>query len=108
MAETLEVYAILYFLGVPVDLLSSLAIAALSVLIKGSAFFIPGSLGAQEGGYLLLLVAFGHDDVTGITFALLRRLREIVWIIVGLVFLAVLRDRNDPPPRVLEEPTVLP
>ena len=98
LAETLEVYAILYFLDVQVELLPSLAIAALSVLIKGGAFFIPGSLGAQEGGYLLLLVAFGYSDVTGITFALLRRLREIIWVMVGLMFLAFLKGKKTIPP----------
>lgn len=94
MTETFEVFAILYFLGVPVDWLSSFAIAALSVLIKGSVFFIPGSIGAQEAGYLLLLLGFGYDEVTGIAFALIRRLREILWIGIGLVFLMVLKGKN--------------
>jgi uncharacterized protein (TIRG00374 family) len=91
--EMFEVYAILYFLGMDVTLLSSFSIAAISVLIKGAGFFIPGSLGAQEGGYLFLLVGFGYDEVVGITFALIRRLREIIWIFIGLVILAVLKDR---------------
>jgi len=92
--ETLEVYAILYYLEVQVDMLTSLSIAALTVFIKGSTFFIPGSLGAQEGGYVLLLLAFGYPDVTGITFALIRRLREILWILVGLVCLLLLKGRK--------------
>jgi hypothetical protein len=58
------------------------------VFIKGGTFFIPGSLGAQDGGNLLLLQAFGYSDVTGITFALLRRFRELVWIGIGLLCLA--------------------
>lgn len=97
ITETLEVYAILYFLGSDVDLLSSLSIAGVSVLIKGGTFFIPGSIGAQEGGYLLLLLGFGYDDVTGITFALIRRLREVFWIVLGLAFLAALRGNNSVP-----------
>ena len=32
-------------------------------------FFIPGSLGAKDGGNMLLLRVFGYSDVTGITFA---------------------------------------
>lgn len=95
MIETFEVYAILYFLNVPVDLLSAFSIAALSVLIKGGTFFIPGSLGAQEGGYLLLLMGFGYDQVTGITFALIRRLREILWIGLGLIFLMALKSDRE-------------
>ncbi|GJL53658.1 MAG: membrane protein [Nitrospirales bacterium] len=94
MLETLEVYAILYYLDVPVDIVTSLSIAALTVFIKGSTFFIPGSLGAQEGGYVLLLLAYGYPDVTGITFALIRRLREILWIFVGLVCLLLLKGRE--------------
>ena len=97
LSETLEVYAILYFLGVEVNWLPSLAIAALAVLIKGGAFFIPGSLGAQEGGYVLLLLGFGYDEVTGITFALIRRLREILWIVIGLMCLALLKGREPLP-----------
>ena len=96
MTETFEVFAILYFLGVPVDWLSSFSIAALSVLIKGSVFFIPGSIGAQEAGYLVLLLGFGYDEVTGITFALIRRLREILWILIGLGFLMVLKGKSSP------------
>ena len=87
LAEALEVYVILYYLGGPVDLLTSVAIGALSVFIKGGTFFIPGSVGAQEGGNLALLLAFGYSDVTGITFALLRRVRELVWIGIGLLCL---------------------
>jgi uncharacterized protein (TIRG00374 family) len=88
LAESLEVFAIIYFLGVPTSLLSAVSIGALAVFIKGGTFFIPGSLGAQDGGNLLLLKAFGYSDVTGITFALLRRFRELVWIGIGLLCLA--------------------
>ena len=95
MAEALEVYAILYFIGGPaVSPLSAVAIGALSVFIKGGTFFIPGSLGAQEGGNLLVLVAFGYTELTGITFALLRRVRELVWIALGLGCLAALGGRQ--------------
>jgi uncharacterized protein (TIRG00374 family) len=95
LAEALEVYAILWFIGGPsVSPLAAIAIGALSVFIKGGTFFIPGSLGAQEGGNLLILVAFGYSDVTGITFALLRRVRELVWIAIGLGCLAALGGRR--------------
>lgn len=100
MTETLEVYAILYFLHVSADVWTSLSIAALTVFIKGGTFFIPGSLGAQEGGYTLLLVSFGYSEITGITFALIRRLREVLWILFGLVCLMFLKDgqsSSDPP-----------
>lgn len=90
LAEALEVFVIVSYLGGPADLPSAISIGALSVFIKGGTFFIPGSLGAQDGGNLLLLKAFGYSDVTGITFALLRRFRELVWIGVGLLCLAAI------------------
>ncbi|HLZ34588.1 MAG TPA: lysylphosphatidylglycerol synthase domain-containing protein, partial [Nitrospira sp.] len=98
LAEALEVFVMIYYLGGPATPLSALSIGALSVFIKGGTFFIPGSLGAQDGGNLLLLQAFGYSDVTGITFALLRRFRELVWIGIGLLCLAMIgKDRSASP-----------
>ena len=82
LAEALEVFVMVLCLGQPITVLSAIAIGALSVFIKGGTFFIPGSLGAQDAGNLLLLTAFGYGEVTGITFALLRRFREFVWILL--------------------------
>ena len=93
MAEAVEVYVIIYLLGGPAVALSAISISALSVFIKSGTFFIPGSLGAQDGGNMLLLRAFGYSDVTGITFALLRRFRELVWIGLGLLCLALAGGR---------------
>jgi len=93
MAEALEVYIIIWFLGGPSLVLSAIAINALSVFIKGGSFFIPGSLGAQDIGNFLLLKDFGYSDVAGLTFALLRRFRELVWIGIGLLCLTMLGGR---------------
>ena len=91
LAEALEVYVMLLCLGLAVTPAAAIAIAALSVFIKGGTFFIPGSVGAQEGGNVLLLMTFGFSDVDGMAFALLRRLREVVWIGIGLICFAALR-----------------
>jgi uncharacterized membrane protein YbhN (UPF0104 family) len=96
LAEALEVFVIMSCLGVPIDARQALAIAGLSVFIKGGTFFIPGSIGAQEGGNLMLLLAFGHTEVTGMTFALLRRFRELVWIGIGLLILAIMGKHGSP------------
>ena len=90
LTESLEVYVMLYCIGPPTDVPTAIAIGALAVVIKGGAFFIPGSIGAQEGGYLLLLMAYGYSNLAGITFAILRRVRELVWIVIGLICLAAL------------------
>ena len=94
MAEAVEVYVIIWYLGGPAMALPAISIAALSVFIKGTTFFIPGSLGAQDLGNLFLLQDFGYSEVAGVTFALLRRFRELVWIGTGLLCLALLRGRT--------------
>ncbi len=95
LAEALEVYVMVLCMGQPIGVLPAIAIGALSVFIKGGTFFIPGSLGAQDAGNLFLLTAFGFGDVTGITFALLRRFREFVWIALGLGCLAIMTKGVD-------------
>ena len=95
LAEALEVFVMVLCLGEPITVLSAVAIGALSVFIKGGTFFIPGSLGAQDAGNLLLLTAFGYGEVTGITFALLRRFREFVWIAIGLLCLVFMTKGDD-------------
>src|SRR2546422_148092 len=84
LAGAVEVYLILYFLGLPVDWRTAIAIEALAVFAKGGTAFIPGSVGGQEAGTVLVFVAFGLTEQAGVTFALVRRLREIVWVAFGL------------------------
>lgn len=86
VVEALEVYVILRSLGEPVDMVKALSIDALTTFIKGGTFVVPGSTGAQEAGTLLR--AYGYSDVRGMTFALLRRARELLWTGVGVLCLA--------------------
>lgn len=46
-------------------------------------FFIPGILGAKDGWDVLGLKVLRCSDFIGITFAFLRRFRELAWIGVG-------------------------
>lgn len=87
LVGALEAYVIVRYLGEPIDIVTALSIDALTTLIKGGTFFVPGSIGAQEAGTLMLLRAYGYSDVTGMTFALLRRVRELIWIGIGALCL---------------------
>lgn len=105
LAESLEVFGIIYLLGGSVSFLTAISIGAIAVFIKGGSFFIPGSLGAQDAGNMLLLQTFGYSDVTGITFALLRRFREVVWIGIGLICLALVGKRGQGEDHRFESPS---
>ncbi len=91
MVEAVEVYLILGYLGATIDPLAAISIDALSTFIRGATFVVPASVGAQEAGSLMLVTAFGHSDVIAMTFALLRRIREVAWIAIGLVCLMLLK-----------------
>lgn len=82
-----EVYVILRMLGSPVDFVNAFSIEALSGVAKLSAVIVPGSLGIQEGGQVLIFLAFGLGTPVAMTFGLLRRGRELLWIGFGLVVL---------------------
>jgi uncharacterized protein (TIRG00374 family) len=83
----LEVLAIFYAVGIPISLREAIAIEALASIVKAVAFFIPGSLGVQDGGNVLLLTLFGYPSSFGLTFSLVRRMRELLWISLGLMVL---------------------
>jgi uncharacterized protein (TIRG00374 family) len=84
---TVEVLAIFYAVGIPISVREAIAIEALAGVVKALAFFIPGSLGVQDGGNVLLLTLFGYPGSFGLTFSLVRRLRELLWISLGLMVL---------------------
>lgn len=81
---SLEVYVALWMLGSPVDFLSAFAIEALSGVAKLAAVVVPGSLGVQEGGQVVIFLAFGLTVPMAVSFSLLRRGRELLWIGLGL------------------------
>ncbi len=85
MAGAIEVYLILNFLGVSVSPSLAWSLEALWLLLRSGAFIIPASLGASEGFLLLLCVGFGISGVAGLAMALIRRLREMLWMALGLV-----------------------
>jgi uncharacterized membrane protein YbhN (UPF0104 family) len=61
---------------------------------------VPASVGAQEGGYVVTFVALGLPPSTAVAFGLTRRVREILWIIVGLVIFALMRSSDARPASV--------
>ncbi len=83
-----EVYIIFDLLGQPIHLVTALCLDALATLIGGMAFFIPGNLGVQDGGNILLAMGLQLGALMGATFSLIRRIREGFWLAVGLVVLA--------------------
>ncbi|MFQ5666232.1 MAG: flippase-like domain-containing protein [Candidatus Binatia bacterium] len=83
-----EVYLILWFLGLPATVQRALTIEVLSVAIDGMLFFVPGKLGTQEGGKVLIFTMLGLDPAKGLALGILRRIRELAWASIGLFILS--------------------
>ena len=97
---SLEIYIVLNLLGIPVSLLTAIVIESFGAAVKFASFMVPGSLGALEGGNVAIFAAFGFGGAVGLSYTLIRRIREAAWVIVGLGFLALHSARPTPPPSV--------
>ncbi|MHA7684062.1 flippase-like domain-containing protein [Cupriavidus sp. PET2-C1] len=87
LVGTGEVWLALHFLGHPVSWLDALLLESVGQAIRGAAFAIPGSLGAQEGGYLLLAPIVGLPPDAALALSLAKRAREIGLGAPGLLYL---------------------
>jgi uncharacterized protein (TIRG00374 family) len=93
---SIEGWLILKFLGVPVSLTTATVIEAFGTAVRFATFLIPASLGAVEGGYLVTFAALGLHSTTAVAFSLVRRMREALWVGLGLGVFALLRPGAEP------------
>jgi uncharacterized membrane protein YbhN (UPF0104 family) len=91
---TMEAWLILRLLDVDVSLAFATVIEAFANGIRFATFLVPASVGVLEGGYLAMFTPLGLAASTAIAFGLVRRVREVVWVVVGLVIFAVMRSRG--------------
>lgn len=85
LAGAFETYVSMWALGLNPTLLQALIVEGLAQTAKVMGFAIPGALGVQEGGYLLLGGALGLTPDQALALSLLRRLRELTLGVIGLV-----------------------
>jgi len=87
IAGTGEVYLLLQLFGTPVTWGVALMLESVGQAVRGAAFAIPGALGVQEGGYLLLAPLAGLHPDTALALSLAKRTREILLGVPGLLHL---------------------
>jgi putative membrane protein len=87
LADALEIYVMCHLLGLPLSWTEAIAIESFISVAKALGIFLPAAIGVQESGVLLLFHLFGLPAPVGVTYALLRRGRELVYALVGGVLL---------------------
>ncbi|EKD42394.1 MAG: hypothetical protein ACD_73C00179G0001, partial [uncultured bacterium] len=82
-----EIYLISLLLHIPLGLTGALLLATLTILVNMVFVFIPGSLGVLEGAYGALFLVMGLNPAYGIGIQLVRRMRTILWVFIGFLFM---------------------
>src|SRR5262249_54394392 len=90
----LEVVLALHFLGIEVDIREGLIIESLGQALRAVGFAVPGSLGVQEAGYILVCGLLGVGPQAAIELSLVKRIREVVLGVPGLIAWQIIEGRR--------------
>ncbi len=88
-----EYFLLLNYMGCPVSYAGAVILVAGSSLLANLLFFSPLQLGTREGGILLAMqLLYPAQSLTelmplAVAVSLMTRVREFIWIAIGLLFL---------------------
>ena len=85
----LEIYFILNILTHNVSFPNCILIMAFTSLFANIFFFSPMQLGVREGGFAISVDRLSIPGAYGVYTGLLTRVRELVWIIIGVALMKV-------------------
>jgi hypothetical protein len=88
-----ECYIMLGALGAAPSLREAFVFEALTKVVNTAGLAVPGRLGISEGGSALLAGSLGFAASYGLSLALMRRVRALIWAVVGLVLLPITEHR---------------
>lgn len=75
--------------GIMLTYMHSILIVSLTTLFANLIGFLPMQLGVQEGGFALSTAALGLTAAQGLFVSIICRVREIVWIVIGIMLMKV-------------------
>ena len=89
IVSCLEIWLILNVLTTDVSFVGCILIVAFASLLANLLFFLPMQLGGREGGFALAAGGLALSGAYGVYAALITRVRELVWILIGLALMKV-------------------
>lgn len=78
-----QLWMFLAWMGAPSDVATVLTVFLVARAVEAVAFFVPASLGAQEGGFMLGISLAGLDPALGLLFSLALRVEQLTWTAIG-------------------------
>lgn len=80
---TMKVFVIAIFLGSTISILDAWILESAVQLTRAATFFIPLSLGTQEGALFMVTAAITGNRAFDVAISLVKPLREVIWIAWG-------------------------
>ncbi len=90
MLGACETFVVLEALNTGVGFEIAFLITFLAVVINSLFFFMPSNIGVMESGHVFLFVTLGLSPAIGLSVGIAKRMRKIVWICIGWLFLTYL------------------
>ena len=81
----LEIYFIMRFLRHPITFVDAWLLDSVAQLVRAGTFFIPANIGTLEGSLVVLGAAITGSPALGLTISVIRRFKDILWILLGLL-----------------------
>lgn len=88
-----EIYFIGLALDINIDFIDAMIISSGSSLFANLIFFFPMQLGTREGGLAMAVMSIGLPAKVGIFMGVVTRIREIVWIVIGLGWMSLVKKK---------------
>jgi putative membrane protein len=89
-----EIWIALHALSLPATFVNALILQSMVLTIRSVAFPVPGGLGVQEGGYLVVGNLLGIPGDAAFALSLIARVRELALGIPGLITWQVIEGRR--------------
>jgi putative membrane protein len=89
-----EIWIALHALGLHATLVNAVILQSMVLTIRSAVFPVPGALGVQEGGYVLVGNLLGIPGDAAFALSLIARVRELVLGIPGLIAWQVIEARR--------------
>jgi hypothetical protein len=82
-----EVVVVLWSLHLPIHFLAVMAIEGLTRALKMASGWVPARVGFDEGGAVSAFAVVGFSPMLGLGLALTRRVRDLLWVLMGILWL---------------------
>lgn len=94
VASSVEIWIALYALGTKATFTNALILQSMAMTVRSAAFAVPGQLGVQETGYLIIGNILGIPTQTAFAISLIARFRDLAVGIPALVVFQLIEGRR--------------